>query len=43
MTIPETIAYNGSLYHVLTHASKAARARLSVTRFKSLQNQGNFV
>jgi hypothetical protein len=41
MTIPETIAYNGPLYHVLTHASKAALARLSVTRSKSLHNQGN--
>lgn len=41
MTIPETIAYNGPLYHVLTHASKAAFARLSVTTTKPLQNQGN--
>lgn len=41
MTIPETIAYNGPLYHVLTHASKAVPARLSVTRCKSLHNQGN--
>lgn len=41
MTIPETIAYNGPLYHVLTHASKAGLARLSVTRFKSLQDKDN--
>ena len=41
MTIPETIAYNGSLYHVLTHASKAALARLSVTRCKLLQIKDN--
>ena len=41
MTIPETIAYNGPLYHVLSHASKAALARLSVTRSKSLQDKGN--
>ena len=41
MTIPETIAYNGPLYHVLTHRSKAASARLSVTRFKSLQSKEN--
>jgi uncharacterized protein len=43
MTIPETIAYNGPLYHVLSHASKAARARLSVTRCKSLQDKGNSI
>lgn len=41
MTIPETIANEGSLYHVLTHASKAALARLSVTRFKLLQDKDN--
>lgn len=41
MTIPETIAYNGSLYHVLTHRSKAVATRLSVTRFKLLQNKEN--
>ena len=40
MTIPETIAYRGSLYHVLSDRSKAAAARLSVTRTKSLQQQG---
>ncbi len=41
MTIPETIAYNGPLYHVLTHASKAALARLTVTRCKLLPDKGN--